>query len=92
MTRSWWPVAVPLLAATRAGRPLLAAAFARHAVDWYRDRPPMDPIRWTAVRIADDLAYGAGVWWGALQHRTVAPLLPDLADWPGRDGVQRPTD
>ncbi|MFD0569519.1 glycosyltransferase family 2 protein [Kitasatospora gansuensis] len=42
VTRSWWPVAVPLLAATRAGRPLLAAAFARHAVDWYRDRPLVD--------------------------------------------------
>ncbi|BFV56558.1 mycofactocin biosynthesis glycosyltransferase MftF [Kitasatospora sp. CMC57] len=92
VTRSWWPVAVPLLAATRAGRPLLAAAFARHALDWHRDRPPLDLPRWTAVRIADDLAYGAGVWWGALRHRTVAPLLPDLSDWPGRDGVQRPAD
>ncbi|GAA1158795.1 mycofactocin system glycosyltransferase [Kitasatospora gansuensis] len=92
VTRSWWPVAVPLLAATRAGRPLLAAAFARHAVDWYRDRPLVDLPRWTAARIADDLAYGAGVWWGALRHRTVAPLLPDLSDWPGRDGVQRPAD
>ncbi|CAA9382430.1 MAG: Mycofactocin system glycosyltransferase [uncultured Pseudonocardia sp.] len=24
----------------------------------------------------DDLAYGAGLWWGALRHRTTAPLRP----------------
>jgi hypothetical protein len=25
---------------------------------------------------ADSLAYGAGVWWGALRARTTVPLLP----------------
>jgi hypothetical protein len=24
----------------------------------------------------DDLAYGAGLWWGAVRHRTLVPLLP----------------
>lgn len=89
VTRTWWPVAVPALAASRTGRLLLAGAVARHAVDWRAARPPVSLPRWTAARVADDLAYGAGVWWGALRHRTLAPLLPDSAPWPGRDGVRR---
>jgi hypothetical protein len=87
VTRSWSPISVPVLATTRRGRLLLAAAFGRHAWDWYRERPPVGLPQWVAARILDDAAYGAGVWWGAIRHRTVMPLMPDLADWPGRDGV-----
>ena len=87
LTRTWGPVAVPLLAATRRGRPLLALALARHLADWAATRPPIDPARWLLARTADDLAYGAGVWWGCLRHHTVRPLVPDLSDWPGRTGA-----
>ncbi|MGW0818717.1 mycofactocin biosynthesis glycosyltransferase MftF [Streptomyces viridiviolaceus] len=86
VTRAWWPVAVPVLAASRPGRLLLTAAFARHVDEWRRVRPRTGLPQWCLIRIADDAAYGAGVWWGALRHRTVAPLLPDLADWPPRAG------
>ncbi len=47
-------------------------------VDWWQRRPAVDPIRWTAVCLADDLAYGAGVWVGCLRTRTAAPLVPAL--------------
>jgi mycofactocin system glycosyltransferase len=87
VTRSWAPVAVPLLATSRRGRLVLAGAYGRHVWDWYRERPPVPLPQWVAARILDDAAYGAGVWWGALRYRTMTPLLPDLADWPGRDGV-----
>lgn len=87
-TRAWWPAAVPALAVHRRGRLLLAAALARHVVDWRRRRPALDLPRWLAARAADDLAYGAGVWWGALRHRTTAPLLPDAVGRPGRGGVR----
>ncbi|MFF3650764.1 mycofactocin biosynthesis glycosyltransferase MftF [Streptomyces sp. NPDC002181] len=73
--RVWWPV----LAAHPRGRMLLAASCARHLARWYRVRPDLDPVRWTALSAADDLAYGAGVWWGALRGRTTGPLRPDLA-------------
>jgi hypothetical protein len=43
---------------------------------WLRAWPPVDPVRWSALVIADDVAYGAGVWAGALSSRTAAPLLP----------------
>jgi hypothetical protein len=29
-----------------------------------------------AARRLDDLAYGAGLWWGALRCRTAEPLRP----------------
>ena len=37
-------------------------------------RPRLDPVRWTAACVADDVAYGLGVWRSCLAHRTVAPL------------------
>ncbi|MEH0845009.1 mycofactocin biosynthesis glycosyltransferase MftF [Micromonospora sp. CPCC 205711] len=93
LVRAWGPVAVPGLLASRRGRLVLAAVLARHVRDWQRQRPDVDLLRWVALRLADDLTHGAGVCWGALRHRTLAPLLPDLAGWPGRDGVdERPAD
>jgi hypothetical protein len=44
--------------------------------DWLSLRPPLDPVRWSLASIADDLAYGAGVWSGAVTARTIKPLLP----------------
>ncbi len=45
-------------------------------VEWRQRRPALDPVRWTAFAVADDLAYGIGVWRGCLGWRTVAPLVP----------------
>ncbi len=89
VVRSWWPVAIPVLASTRWGRWVLLAALARHVEEWYTRGATVGLPGWLAARVLDDLAYGAGVWWGAIRHRTVKPLLPDLSDWPGRDGVGR---
>lgn len=82
VTRAWWPVAIPLLARERTGRLALALIVARYAAEWRRLCPSMDPLRWTAIRALDDLAYGAGVFWGALRGGTAAALLPRLSDVP----------
>jgi mycofactocin glycosyltransferase len=87
IARPWAPIAVPLLIRTRRGRAVLGLVAARHVVEWARRRPQLDPVRWTLARIADDLAYGAGVCWGALRQRTATPLLPHLSDLPGRSSV-----
>jgi hypothetical protein len=50
---------------------------------WARRRP-YDPVRFVAGGLADDIAYGTGVWAGALQSRTVRPLLPAVAWRPFR--------
>ena len=45
-------------------------------LDWWQRRPALDPLRWTALRLADDAAYGAGLWWGCWRHRTLRPVRP----------------
>ncbi len=56
-----------------------ALLLAEPARSWARSRRTLDPLRWSALAIADDVAYGAGVWAGALRARTSAPLRPVLS-------------
>lgn len=43
---------------------------------WARHPRVLDPVRTVVASVADDIAYGAGVWAGCVTHRTVAPLRP----------------
>ncbi|MEJ2861270.1 glycosyltransferase [Actinomycetospora flava] len=84
LTRHWWPPAVVgALVSARIRRALLAAALAEGFADWVRFRErgtgPGDALGHLVAHRLDDLAYGAGLWWGAWRHRTLAPLLPDLS-------------
>ena len=45
---------------------------------WARHPGILDPFRYIGSAVADDIAYGAGVWAGCVKHRTVAPLRPDV--------------
>jgi mycofactocin system glycosyltransferase len=78
--RAWWPLAVPAAALSRRGRRAAALVLlAPPLLEWLADRPAgLGPLRWTALRLADDAAYGAGVWVGAGRHRSIAALRPDL--------------
>ncbi len=79
MSRTWWPVAVPTALGVRRLRlPLAALVLAPPLLDWLDRRPPLDPARYVAARLLDDLAYSLGVWQGCLQRRTIRPLLPVL--------------
>ncbi|MEV0180359.1 mycofactocin biosynthesis glycosyltransferase MftF [Streptomyces sp. NPDC050625] len=79
-TRHHWPVAVAAAAVSRRARyGLAAAALAEGLADHHRSRSSLGPLTHTAIRRLDDLAYGWGVWQGALRRRTAAPLLPRLA-------------
>jgi mycofactocin system glycosyltransferase len=73
MRRVWWPIV--LVAALRSRRARLIALAS------------LLPLR-HAVQLADDMAYGVGVWKGVWQERTIAPLIPRFVSWPGR---RRPT-
>lgn len=85
--RDWAPVAVPLLLCTRRGRRVLALVAARHLLDWRRERPALDPLRFALARIAEDAAYGCGVLRGAITARDGSALLPVLTDFGGRSSV-----
>ena len=68
------PALLAALCSRRARVPALALLAAPPLQEWLRRRPRLDPVRWTVACIADDVAYGLGVWRGCVAHRTAAPL------------------
>ena len=42
--------------------------------EWLAGRRTMGAVGYTAARVADDVAYGAGVIAGSVRHRTAGPL------------------
>ena len=53
---------------------------------WSARRRSLDPVRYVLGHLADDAAYGAGVWAGALRARSMAPVCPVIAWHPLRAG------
>ncbi|WP_313896719.1 mycofactocin biosynthesis glycosyltransferase MftF [Streptomyces sp. GC420] len=79
-TRHHWPVAVAAAVVSRRARyGLAAAALVEGLADHHRSGSSLGPVAHTVVRRLDDLAYGWGVWQGAVRRRTAAPLMPRIA-------------
>lgn len=79
LLRHWWPLtAIAAVGSRRVRRAVAVAALADTAWEYARTRPRLDPVRFGLARRLDDLAYGAGVWWGAIRARSPRALLPDL--------------
>ncbi|HXV92658.1 MAG TPA: mycofactocin biosynthesis glycosyltransferase MftF [Pseudonocardia sp.] len=96
VTRHYWPVsALACVLSRRARRTVAVVALAEGVVDWWRHRDrdeharPALPGYLLAHRL-DDLAYGAGLWWGAIRHRTLEPLKPVSAAPRGRTRPRGP--
>jgi mycofactocin system glycosyltransferase len=66
--------------ATSLRRRLAAVSFlvAPALRDWLMRRPRLDPVRYVLARIADDIAYGSGVWAGCCRHRSLLAVKPFL--------------
>lgn len=63
--------------AAAARRPRVALLLALPFVtEWWRRRPAVGPLRYTAIALGDQAAYGAGVVAGCARHRTWRPLRP----------------
>ncbi len=76
-------LAIPALVLTalrggRSARAALVLALSPPLVEWWRRRPDLDPGRWCLASVADDVAYGAGVWTGCLRSRSFGPLVPTV--------------
>ncbi|MFM8310966.1 MAG: mycofactocin biosynthesis glycosyltransferase MftF [Ilumatobacteraceae bacterium] len=83
--RVWWPLAAVAWLVSRRSRPLIAAAFVlSETIEAIRLRSTR-PVRDLPAAIADDLAYGYGVWAGVAATGEVGALLPDVSPWPPRD-------
>ena len=62
----------------RGARAALVLVLVPPVVEWMRRRPDLDLPRWVVASVADDLAYGAGVWTGCIRARSFGPLVPAL--------------
>ncbi len=90
--RAWLPLAVAgSLVSRRVRRATIAAAVVpalldRRAALRSGGVVDVDPVRWTALHAADDAAYCAGVWRGAVRCRSARALLPRLSGIRGLTG------
>jgi hypothetical protein len=79
VARVWSPLLVTGLMFRRTRR-LAALALLVPALRDRNEQPGrLDPARYVALHVADDVAYGAGVWAGCVKERTAVPLIPRVA-------------
>jgi len=78
LTRAWSPALLFALFWRKTRAAAALALLVPAAGDWLGTRRALDPVRYAALHVADDVAYGSGVWLGCLRARTLAPLLPRI--------------
>ena len=79
LRREWWPLGwFALAVAPRSGVGRLAAAamLIPLAREWLIRRPQLDPVRYVALRLVQDAAYGSGVIASAITDKRPGVLLP----------------
>ena len=77
ITRTWWPFALVLALFSRRGRRVaLAAIVLPSLTKWFATKPKVDPVSYCALKLADDVAYGTGVWKGVIATRDLGALAP----------------
>ena len=73
----WLPVAIIVLSRrsrlTGLGLLLMPVLY-----EWLLSETDLDLLRWTALVLADDAAYGAGVWSGCVKARRFGSLMPAI--------------
>jgi mycofactocin system glycosyltransferase len=99
--RTWLPAALAAAISSTRWRRIALAASAVPIFEWWRERPPIDPVSWWAMRLADDAAYCVGQWWGAAENGTgraltirrqqLGDLLIATAEVPPIDPTRNPS-
>jgi mycofactocin system glycosyltransferase len=88
LARAWSPALLLGLAFRRTRKASTLALVLPALGDWVPHRGALDPLRFAALHVADDAAYGAGVWAGCARQRIVAPLRPRIS-WRARTWSSR---
>jgi mycofactocin system glycosyltransferase len=79
LSRAWSPALLVGLLFGRTRRMAAAALLAPAIGNWMAKPGELDPMRFAALHVTDDLAYGAGVWKGCVNAHTLRPLVPRIA-------------
>jgi mycofactocin system glycosyltransferase len=79
LTRAWSPALCVGLLFGRTRRAAAAALLVPAVRDWFDSGGGLNPVDYSALHVADDVAYGTGVWVGCLRARTLRPLIPRIA-------------
>lgn len=79
LRREWVPLAIAALAWRHGRRAVLAAWLVPPTLRWLTSDRRVPWPWWMGLHLADDAAYGIGVWQGCLREHSVAPLLPALS-------------
>lgn len=74
LLRHWWPAAAVVAPFSGATRRAMLTAVLVDLVVFCRERPGLDPLTVLVARRLDDLAYGGGLWWGAVRRRSLRSL------------------
>jgi mycofactocin system glycosyltransferase len=83
VARTWSPVLLLGLLSRRTRRAAALTLMVPAVRDWATDRHALDPVRYVALHVVDDAAYGTGVWVSSARSRTLAPLVPRVS-WRSR--------
>ncbi len=83
LARAWSPALLLALAFRRTRRAAALALLIPALDDWRQHPEALDPLRYSALHVADDAAYGIGVWSGCARERTLVPLVPRIS-WRSR--------
>ncbi|NKX56577.1 mycofactocin biosynthesis glycosyltransferase MftF [Arthrobacter mobilis] len=86
LLRHWWPAAAVGAFVSRSIRRTLVTAVAVDLVLFLRERSGVGPLTALICRRLDDLAYGTGLWWGALRRLDSRCLA---VRWVGGDRIKR---
>lgn len=81
LRREYWPVglaAVALAPKVPAARIAVALMVAPLVRDWAKQKDQLDPLRYVALRLVADAAYGSGVLVSAWRQRDVGSIKPAL--------------
>lgn len=74
LIRVWWPIAFTAAMLSRRARRVVAPVVVATIVDKMPGRPAD-----IGLGLADDMAYGAGVWVGCVRERSLRALLPRMS-------------
>ena len=81
VVRHYWPITLlAILLSRRIRRLAVAIALAEGLRDWASHREPggLGPVSYVTYKRLDDVAYGTGLWLGAVTERDHRPLMPKL--------------